>query len=148
MARLMLTVRRLHAYVGVFIAPSVIFFAITGSLQIYNLHEDHGDYHAPALIEQLASVHKDQVRTHPHPPGPPDSGPQAAPGPGGHDDDHDHAPGPATLLLKAFFLGVAICLALSTLGGVWMAALYNRNKPLTWLLLAAGAVIPTVLALV
>ena len=144
---MMMVVRKLHAYLGVFIAPSVIFFALTGSLQIYSLHEDHGAYHAPALIEHMAAVHKDQVFSEPHDddgpppgaaPGHPDAGPPGA-------DHHDHSPKAATLALKAFFLFVALALATSTALGVWMALVYNRNKPLTWGLLVGGVALPVLI---
>jgi hypothetical protein len=54
-------IRRLHTYLGAFIAPSVLFFAATGSLQLFSLHEAHGDYQPPAFIEKLGMLHKDQV---------------------------------------------------------------------------------------
>src|SRR5271156_5756759 len=54
-------IRQLHAYIGLFIAPSVLFFALTGALQLFDLHEAHGDYRPFALIEKLSSVHKGQV---------------------------------------------------------------------------------------
>lgn len=57
----MLIVRKLHTYVGMFIAPSVIFFALSGALQLFHLHEARGSYHPPPLIEMLGSLHKDQV---------------------------------------------------------------------------------------
>ena len=57
----MMLIRQLHLYLGVFIAPSILFFAFTGSLQLFSLHEAHGAYKPPALIEKLGSLHKDQV---------------------------------------------------------------------------------------
>jgi len=59
----MITVRlrQWHSYIGLFIAPSVIFFSLTGALQLFSLHEAHGTYQPPAILEKLASVHKDQV---------------------------------------------------------------------------------------
>jgi uncharacterized iron-regulated membrane protein len=56
-----MTIRRWHSYIGLFISPSVLFFALTGASQIFNLHEAHGSYHPLALVEKLSSVHKDQV---------------------------------------------------------------------------------------
>src|SRR3984957_7098169 len=58
---LMMTVRQWHTYIGAFIAPSVLFFAFTGSLQLFSLHEAHGAYTPPAIVEALGHVHKDQV---------------------------------------------------------------------------------------
>jgi hypothetical protein len=55
-----MNIRRWHAWLGLFIAPSVIFFSLTGAVQLFSLHEAHGDYQPPALIEKLSSLHKDQ----------------------------------------------------------------------------------------
>jgi hypothetical protein len=80
-APMMMLVRLWHHYIGFLIAPSVLFFALTGSMQLFSLHEAHGDYHAPVLIEALGNVHKDQVfRTRP---------PRGAPEPAHHHDDAD-----------------------------------------------------------
>jgi hypothetical protein len=53
--------RRFHLFIGVFIAPSILFFAGTGALQLFSLHEAHGSYEPPSVIEALAKVHKDQM---------------------------------------------------------------------------------------
>src|SRR5580698_2249190 len=85
--------RKWHAYIGLLIAPSVLFFALTGALQIFNLHEAHGTYTPALLIEKLSAVHKDQVfeASHDHS-APNDAPPSAlAGGPAadhaGHDED-------------------------------------------------------------
>jgi uncharacterized iron-regulated membrane protein len=56
-------VRQLHLYLGVFFAPSIIFFALTGSLQLFGLHEGHpGEaYQPPAWVQKLGSIHKNQI---------------------------------------------------------------------------------------
>lgn len=56
-----LTIRKWHGYMGMFIAPSVLFFSLTGALQLFSLHEAHGGNHPPALLEELGNLHKDQV---------------------------------------------------------------------------------------
>ena len=144
--------RTLHAYAGMLIAPTVLFMALTGLLQIYSLHEDHGAYHAPRVLEVLGSLHKDQKL--------PGAG-------GGHDhhdadddhdadhdhdhDDHDHDKGGpahpwAVALLKAFFAVVAVGLFASTSVGIWMACQNRLRRRTHLILLAAGVVIPLVLA--
>jgi hypothetical protein len=143
---LAMTVRQLHTYVGAFIAPSVLFFAFTGSLQLFSLHEAHGTYKPPALIAQLGSVHKDQTLQR-----------SPAPGEAGGDADHDrdhadnhHGGGKAPWnvgALKWFFLAVAICLISSTLAGLWLAFTVNRRKRLVLGLLAAGVILPLLLVL-
>src|SRR5471032_677790 len=80
----MMTVRQIHTYIGAFIAPSVLFFAFTGSLQLFSLHEAHGAYTPPPIVEALGRVHKDQVLK---------QKPAASTGADSHDehdDDHDH----------------------------------------------------------
>ena len=57
----MLTIRTWHTYLGILIAPSVLFFALTGALQLFSLHEVHGSYTPLPVIEKLSKVHKDQA---------------------------------------------------------------------------------------
>ncbi len=56
-------VRQLHLYLGTFFAPSILFFALTGALQLFGLHEGHpGEkYQPPAWVAKLGSIHKDQT---------------------------------------------------------------------------------------
>ncbi len=147
------TIRQWHAYMGVFIAPSVLLFALTGAIQIFSLHEAHGGYVPLPIVEKLSKLHKDQVfaaagHHHDH------DGPPAAPLPDGSpppakhdDDDDDDKVKPATLILKYFFLVVAIGLALSTCFGLWMGLTQTRRKGLAWVLLIAGLVVPLGLVL-
>lgn len=60
------TIRQWHSYIGLFIAPSVLFFALTGALQVFSLHEADGDFTPLPIVEKLASVHKDQQFTMGH----------------------------------------------------------------------------------
>jgi hypothetical protein len=122
---------------GLFIAPSVLFFALTGSIQIYSLHEAHGSYKPLAIVEELASVHKDQVFARHEHHEPTLSADSAAPAPA----DDDDKPSVSTLLLKAFFLMVALSLSVSTAFGLWMGLTHTRRKRLAWGLLIAGALI-------
>lgn len=137
----MMTIRRWHTYIGLFTAPSVLFFALSGAVQLYSLHEAHGSYRPPALIEKLSSVHKDQVfEFGDHHPKDADAAETAAPPP-----DADEAEGKtevSTVVLKGFFLLVALSLTVSTVFGLWMGLTQTRRRPLSWALLIAGAVIP------
>lgn len=149
----MVTVRRWHSYIGLFIAPSVLFFALTGSTQIFNLHEAHGSYQPPAIVEKLSSVHKDQVFAfgdHHTATEPPAGTAQSVSGSGPRTDAADDSDRTATstLLLKWFFLVVALCLIVSTAFGIWMGLAQMRSKRLAWLLLVAGTFIPVGLLLV
>jgi hypothetical protein len=147
----LLSIRKLHAYVGMFIAPTMLFFATTGLLQIYSLHEAHPGYTPPVLVEELSAVHKDQrfAMAHKGPPGgerPHAAGPASA---ALHADEaprraqHSHM---ATNLLKGFFTLVAIGLIFSTLAGLWMALQQSMRRRTHLVLLLIGALAPVILA--
>src|SRR5277367_2615131 len=55
--------RLIHLYIGVFIAPAILFFAFTGALQTFSLHETTrgSDYKPPAWAVTLAQIHKKQT---------------------------------------------------------------------------------------
>ena len=133
-------------------APIVLFFALTGAAQLFNLHEAHGHYQPPAVLEKLSSVHKDLVFAlgHHHEPPEPKADLQK---PGGGtaartatEDDDDNTK-LSTLALKTFFLLVALCLVLSTALGLWMGLTQTREKRIGWVLVLAGALIPACLLL-
>ncbi len=140
-------IRMLHAYIGMLIAPAVIFFATTGLLQIYNLHEAHGAYSPPRLVEMLSSVHKDQrfAMGHDKPPGA-ERPHSVKPAPVSEARPHADRPKIATGLLKAFFAFVAVSLILSTLAGIWMALQQSRRRRTHLVLLVIGIVVPVALA--
>jgi hypothetical protein len=143
------TVRKWHSYIGLFVAPSLLFFALTGATQLFNLHEAHGSYVPAAIVEKLSSVHKDQVfEFGDHHAPPPDAGkPGAGPGPGPGEQEDDNKTGLSTRLLKWFFLLVSICLIFSTSFGIWMGLTQIRRRQTGWLLLVFGALIPLALLL-
>jgi hypothetical protein len=134
--------RQWHAYIGLFIAPSVLFLALTGALQIFNLHEAHGSYRPAALIEKLSAVHKDQVFEEPRHHPPPDEPESASGAAGAHPADDDERIRAATLALKWFSFGVSLGLIVSTLIGIWMGTTQIRRKAVAWTLLIAGTVTP------
>ena len=146
----MASIRTWHTYLGFLIAPSVLFFALTGALQIFSLHEAHGSYHPAPIVEKLASVHKDQVfalgEHHDEPPPEPAAASQAGsdahpPGPA----EHEAEPAIGTPLLKWYFLLVALGLTTSTLFGLWMGLTHIRYRRTGWWLLVIGAAVPLVL---
>lgn len=144
--------RQLHAYIGAFIAPSVLFFALTGSLQLFSLHEAHGDYTPPPLIEKLSAVHKDQVfsaKSDHDAPKAPAAGHAGAQAQTQAEPEHEHhhpkALAAKTVALKWLFLAVAAGLITSTCIGVWMALTFARRKAVIWTLLVVGAALPILL---
>jgi hypothetical protein len=157
-------VRQIHLYVGVFIAPSLLFFALTGGLQVFSLHETTrgSDYKPPAWLVTLAQVHKKQTTVVPtHKPRPTDADHQKpaaasstlAPAPNAvapvqAAPDAPRMPEKNPLPLKIFFAFVALGLFVSTLLGIYMAYRYSRKPVLLSLLLLAGVAFPIVLALI
>jgi hypothetical protein len=150
----MLKIRLWHSYLSLITAPSIMFFALTGTVQIFDLHEAHGGYHPPAVLEKLGRLHKDQeFALKPERHAPPPAAFEASP-PG---DDHDHA-GAAhddgdgknmlpIYLLKWFFTLVAISLTISAGLGLYIGLTNSRRARVSWILVAIGTALPVALAM-
>jgi len=137
----MASIRTWHTYLGILIAPSVLFFALTGALQIFSLHEAHGSYHPLPVIEKLSSVHKDQVfKLGEHHDAPAEPAAGAPP-------EHEDEPAFGTVVLKWFFLAVALGLTVSTLLGLWMGLTHIRHRRTGWWLLAVGVSFPVLMGI-
>lgn len=149
--------RQWHLYLGTLFAPSIIFFALTGALQLFGLHEGHpGEaYQPPAWIQKLSSIHKDQIVSERHGPPPDFAGEQKgppqsdearqSPQPEGARRNEERGPNKLSLALKLYFLAMSVGLVLSTLLGIYMAFKFNRSRALVWGLLLLGAAIPVAL---
>jgi hypothetical protein len=163
-------IRQIHLYIGVFIAPALLFFAFTGALQTFSLHETTrgSSYKPPAWAVTLGQIHKKQtpivpVRKTPPPDKPTDKAapekaisdkPETAGGHGAQPSTNapksPEAPAPKphnALPLKCFFLLVSIGLFLSTLTGLYMSYKYIRNRALITTLLIAGIIVPVLLTI-
>jgi hypothetical protein len=143
--------RKLHAYVGMLIAPATIFFAATGILQIYGLHEAHPGYAPAPIVEKLGVLHKEQaykLGRHGGAPRPEGPAPAAQPPRGAAKGDvAEGVPDALSIqLLKAFFAVVAAGLIFSTVTGVWMALLQPLRRKTYLALLLLGALVPAILA--
>jgi hypothetical protein len=165
-------IRLIHLYLGVFIAPALLFFAFTGALQTFSLHETTrgSSYKPPAWAVTLGQIHKKQTTVVPVRRLPPSDKPAdrpdkpaekvatdksqavppvAQPAPNAPPKSPD-APAQKThnaLPLKIFFLLVAIGLFVSTLTGLYMSYKYIRNRALITAILIAGIVIPILLTI-
>jgi hypothetical protein len=164
--------RQMHRAFGLFIAPAVLFFAFTGVVQTFGLHESSpGSEYKPAhWIVVLAQLHKKQTITvYPKRPRPAGDKPMKAEGPmptanAAHADEpraqnseaakaaSPDVPKPASapkpsnhMAMKIFFLVVALGLFSSTLTGIYMAYRYGGSKLTATLLLLAGVVVPLML---
>ena len=115
-------IRQIHFYLGVFFAPIIILFALSGALQTFRLQESPkgSTYTPPAWIVRLADIHKDQ---------------RAA-----------HEPGVRpSVPLKWFVVLMATGLISTSLLGIYMAFKYNRDKRVVLGLIILGFIIPIVL---
>src|ERR1700723_3061460 len=161
---LLKSVRLIHLYVGVFIAPALLFFAFTGALQTFSLHETTrgSSYKPPAWAVTLAQIHKKQTPVVParKTPAPEKSSGKTAPDKSQPLDPATPQPAPAptsagstmprphnALPLKIFFLLVAIGLFISTLSGLYMSYKYLRNRMLVSAILVVGIVVPILMTI-
>ena len=60
---LLKSARLFHLYSGVFLGPALLFFAFTGGVQSFSLHETTrgSSYKPPAILVELAQLHKKQT---------------------------------------------------------------------------------------
>ena len=140
-AALTRTFRLWHGYLGALIAPTMLFLAFSGSLQLFHLHERHAGYSPPPWAAALGNLHKDQAlrgEGHGHEDDHDGARPPRRPAGG----DHEHAADARAQVVKWEFLAVAIALIASTLLGLWMALADVRRRRITLLLFAIGAAIP------
>ena len=141
-------IRLVHFYLGVFFAPLIIFFAFTGTLQVFKLHErNRGDAAAIQAdwIAWFGQFHKEQAWI------PPKAGPaRAAPA---KDAAPKEAPtgGPPkgekqrSLVMMWYVALMGISLVVTTLLGLYMAFNYPRRRKGFVIALVSGIVIPLAL---
>ena len=134
------TVRLAHYYVGVFFAPWIIFFAFTGVLQVFKLHESYratpgaeGDW-----VAWMAQVHKEQSLTAPRPA-------PARRADGGAAAQPPKEREPKGTAMKWFTASMGAALALTTLLGLYIAFNYPRRRMGFTVALVLGLVVPIVL---
>ncbi len=139
-------IRLTHHYLGVFIAPAVLFFSLTGFLQTFSLHETTrgSSYVPPAIIVRLSQLHKKSTIEVPQrKPGPPPATPLPKPAAAVPvAPKAPEAPQSYHWPMKLFFAVVALGLIASTLTGLTMAWTYNRNKAAVAAVFLAGIVLP------
>lgn len=137
--------RRYHHYIGVFFAPMILLFAISGALQTFRLHEARGyGGEPPNWIVWLASVHKDQGPPREQRPEKPKAPDEAAAKPRA-EAPRSGPKRPSPLPLKVFVVLLSIALALSTIMGIVIALANRSMRRVSIVLLVLGAVVPIVL---
>jgi hypothetical protein len=136
-------VRQFHLYIGVFFAPAILFFAISGGLQTFRLQQASGWDGAPPpqWMAWMGSVHIDQRKlvaepaAAAKPPAPIDPAKLA----------ERKAKAAKALPMKIFTAALAIALALSALLGIGIALGTKSTRRVSQLMLAAGALVPILL---
>ncbi len=138
-----------HGYVGMLIAPSVLFFALSGGLQVFRLNEAHPGYTPPKAFEVMGAFHKNQAMPRARPPQ--DAGGPGRPGGregrGGRERGPRPPPKPSTVALQWLSVMVSAGLFLSTGFGLWMGLRDRLRRWTNLILLAIGTVVPIALAL-
>ena len=137
-------VQQLHLWLGTLFAPLILFFALTGALQTFNLHEKPG---TPGWVARLAQVHKNQnLAAGEHHEESHDA--EDAPAPKRPRPAAERPNGPSPLPLKIFVALMSLGLTVTTGLGIWMAFKYSKNKAVVWGLLIVGTVLPIALLFV
>ena len=163
--RLLRIARSIHLYLGVFSAPMLLFFAITGGLQTFGLHEASrgSSYTPPAWLASMAQLHKKQTVHVPlrRPRAPSadligaarDAPTGAIAGaramtPGVGAAERSGAVPKANLLpMKLFFAVISLSLLISVLTGLYLAWRFSRRPGLFGMVLLAGFIVPIMLSM-
>jgi hypothetical protein len=119
--RNMKSLRSLHLYLGCLFAPLLIFFAVTGSWQLFNWHQSTKDksYIAPPALAALSFIHKDA-----HIPG---------------------TPGREPTPLRYFMLAAGGGLVATSVIGIVMAYRFSQRPMVATVCLFAGIALPAAL---
>ena len=133
--------RRWHLYLGMFFAPAILLFSISGGLQTFRLHEEKGwGGKPPYWIVWMASLHRDDQLPQAKP-----AKPAAAPG---HDESVAKKP-PAPRgnpmgrrLLQIFAALLSIGLTISSILGIVIALNTRGTRGISLLMLITGTALP------
>ncbi len=145
---LLMLMRRVHLYLGMFSAPAILFFAFTGILQTLSLHDfsRDGNYQPASWIVVLAQIHKKQTLKVPERKSaqPPNAKVSERKIPKGIDtpvSSNQHQAMP----MKIFFVLIGVGLFFSTVSGMVMAWKFKRDRRVSLGLFIAGTVVPILL---
>ncbi|MGL4312921.1 MAG: hypothetical protein ACRCSO_02925 [Sphingomonas sp.] len=148
-------VRQLHFYLGLFFAPMLLLFAVSGALQVYRLNDAKGGNVPPTWLAWIASIHKNQAPPRERPANPADKSDAKQDHAGSTTSKAGEAPGKAlekagtpsigVAALKIFAVLLAVALAISTLLGIIIAVQTRSMRRTGIILLVAGTILPIVL---
>jgi hypothetical protein len=114
----MLKLRRLHLYLGVFFAPMLLFFIVTGWYQTAFQDRRKSVFEANAVMDRLRAVHADQTF------------PVAS------------ANSYSTLAFRWLIYLMSAALIITLVLGLVLAFRTMKAKRLVWLMLALGLLVP------
>ena len=114
----MLKLRRLHLYLGVFFAPMLLFFIVTGWYQTAYQDRRKSVFEASAVMDRLRAVHAEQTF------------PVAS------------ANSYSTRAFRWLVYLMSAALSVTVLLGLVLAFRTMKQKWLVWLMLALGLVVP------
>ena len=141
-AQTLIRLRQFHHYVGVFFAPMIILFAVSGAFQTFRWQQESGYGSAPPRwIVWMASVHIDQSR--PKPEKVEAAKPKPAEAQSAQPKKQKRKP-LSVLALKIFVAFAAIGLILSSLLGITIALNSRATRRISVLMLVAGTAVPLV----
>ena len=141
-------IRLLHRYMGLFFSPAILFFAFSGAMQTFNLHEVNKTtgYVPPKWIVEMAQIHKKQTLALPKEKAKPVV-PESAPrNPAAQTKVAPRRS--SAFLLKCFVLAMSVGLIATTFLGIYMAFRYDVKRRILWGMLIAGTLLPIVMMLV
>ena len=127
----MKTARLVHFYLGVFFAPLIIFFAFSGTLQVFKLHESCREKQE-CLADWVAwfgQFHKEQAWIPPKP----------------KTAKATTTPPPQSEPMKWFVALMGVSLIATALLGIYMALNYPSRRKGSLIALGAGIAIPLLL---
>ena len=133
---------------GLFFSPAILFFAFSGAMQTFNLHEVNKTtgYVPPKWIVEMAQIHKKQTLAFSKEKAKPVV-PESAP----RDPAAQKKVVPrrnSAFLLKCFVLAMSVGLMATTFLGIYMAFRYDVKRRILLGMLIAGTLLPIVMMLV
>ena len=140
--KLIKNLRVVHRYLGIFFSPAILFFALSGGLQVFNLHkpDKNTGYIPSAWILEMAQVHKNQTLSLPKEKiKPAQTDPVSGDPPTAKKAARAHK---SKLPLQCFFVLMSAGLIATTLLGIYMAFCFGGKRRLVWAMLIAGTLLP------
>jgi hypothetical protein len=141
------TIKITHRYLGLFFAPAILFFSLSGSLLVLGWHQTSrdGNYVPARWIAEIAQIHKKQTIVLPNPK------PQRPVGDAGND-----RPVPAKkvsktpaskVVLQCFVVVMSVALMVTTFLGIIMALLYGGDWRIVSVAVLLGILFPVAMTL-